>query len=616
VVLLFALFMHLQLYPRADFMHLLGAAPLSLVFAGYLLDRALDAWGRGFAAHGALAARHVLSAALTLLVVAAIAVAVTPGQRAVRLPDRFVLPFAVSPVGVEQTSAADLRDLAVSATHLGTLVGPGGESLAFPAASLALFLIGARNPGPHDYFFAGRPDHREEAEILDRLAARPPNAMLSLNSRFSFFYQAPAYYFLLRRFVRDGYVLAGRYGRYDVLAARSPRSVTPRPATIAPAPADAAIAPAAAVLAGGAPLVDQLAAVTTLAGAPLATAAPPLLLASSGDSAVLRQAALVALLDLLARAPAQGLEDYVQAAGLDRGQHVRLLRTVRDLRDPRAASYLFATLRSGDARIATDALWAMRVTRDQMVARRHLWAGSEAPDVWPARDAVLVAVRAVLADPLADPRAVAFAAQLAGMMRDAGSVPALRDRWRAETPAPGPRQTMLPPTGPDTLASVADALAVLAPQGIVCELVGLLASPLAPLRELVPTTILGLAHSEEPVRSRVRSCLGAALGIGGPAQAEAVWIAAVLDDPALVPGVLGALTSLDPSARRAAAWALGEIDAPSAATEALDRAGREDADAIVRSFAAGALAKRAGRAPRVFPRPPHGVPARGARGES
>src|SRR5207247_1662417 len=102
----------------------------------------------------------------------------------------------------------------------------------------------------HSYFFPGRPDHREEAEIIDVLAASTPAALVSLNRGFSFFDAAPAYYFLLRRFVQSRYALAGRYGRFDVLERRaSPlaasAAVTPRAPTLVARPGAPARAPAA-----------------------------------------------------------------------------------------------------------------------------------------------------------------------------------------------------------------------------------------------------------------------------------------------------------------------------------------------------------------------------------
>jgi hypothetical protein len=93
----------------------------------------------------------------------------------------------------------------------------------------------------------------------------------------------------------------------------------------------------------------------------------------------MRRAALTALAGRLAAEPAEGLEAHVARAGLDRRRQVLLLRTIRDLREPRAASYLFAAAASSDGRVANEALGAMYVTRTQLIAWRHLWAGVEEP---------------------------------------------------------------------------------------------------------------------------------------------------------------------------------------------------------------------------------------------
>jgi hypothetical protein len=354
-IFVFASFMHLQLYPRTDFMHLLMAAPLSLVFAGYLLERTFDAWERGFTARGSGRAGRVLSLTTTALLVGCAAIAAAPGQGAVRRAGRVTLPFALAPVGVEEANADDLRDLGAAAQHLGRLVPPGGPSVGFPAAAATLLLSGTVNPAPHDYFYPGRPDHREEAEILDRLAASPPAALTSLNGRFTFFDGAPPYYFLLRRFVRARYQLDGRYGRYDVLRLRE---------VSAGAPAAVPGGPVHGYLAA------ELAAVAALGALPLAASARPLLAAATGPDGPVRRVALATLLDGLARAPADGLEHWVSVAGLDRRARILLLRGIRDRRDPRAASYLFVEAAAGDTRIARDARGAMYVTRAQMIARR------------------------------------------------------------------------------------------------------------------------------------------------------------------------------------------------------------------------------------------------------
>lgn len=558
-LLLCALFMHLQVYPRADFTHLVAAVPLTAVFAAFLLERVLGWWRAG--APGALGRAAVpvalgtLTAVLVLRVSPSIAARVSePGPR---------LPFAVAPVRVERVHDAGLADLGAAATRLAALVPPGGASLTFPAVDVALFLSGARNPTPYHYFFPGRPDHHEEAEIVDALAAAPPAALVSANAELTFFDAAPPYYFLLRRFARSRYVLRERDGRYDVLAR--------------------ADLPGSPVLDGHVP--DAARDLAAVAGRPLAEAAPVLLAHATADDATVRRTALATLADRLAAEPADGLEAWVARAGLDRRRQVLLLRTIRDTREARAASYLFASAASADARIANEALGAMYVTRAQLIARRNLWAGSEEPKVWPGREALLAAVRRVLADRGAAPRATAFAADLAGTLGDTATVPLLRS-WLDGDAA--------------IAASAADALARLAPAGLACDLVPLLGRVDLDLQAMIPTTLLRLAEaSSDAVAGEARACIRRTVATEGPARETAIWIAAALTDPSFTPALRDALADPSAAVRRAAAWALGELPSEAATAEVLERITHADVDASVRRVATRAAAKQDGRAARA-----------------
>lgn len=573
-VLLFGLFMHLQLYPRTDFMHLLMAAPLSLVFAGYLLERVYDSWERGFSEAGVPRLGRLVSVISTLLLVGAVVLAATPARTAIESSDRFVLPFPAVAIGLEAVHARDLRDLGAAAADLARLVPPGGTSVGFPAAAAVLLLSDTVNPLAHDYFYPGRPDHREEAEMLDRLVTAPPVALVTMNSRFTYFDAASAYYYLLRRFVREHYALAARHGRYDVLVRRG----TP---WSPPTGSDAVSLPA------------ELAVLGARAAAPLAESARALLHAATSRDATRRRAAVAGMLDALAHESSPGIEHYARPAALDRRERILLLRTMRDLRDPRASSHLFAEAAADDPRVVREALGAMYVTRAQMIARRHLWSGAPDAVVLPGRDALRAAVRRTLANGDAAPRAVAFAAELALELRDAGSVPALRDRWRAATRMVAAVQSdrVVPPTGPATAASVATALAELAPMGMACELVRLLARQQSAILEVVPTLLVRLAESDGALGAEARQCVRRALGSPGPARAEVIWVAAALRDSGMQAELTGALRAEAVDVRRAAAWALGETAPSPEARRVLERVATDDPDPIARRLAGEAAAK-------------------------
>lgn len=562
-LLLCALFMHLQLYPRADFMHLIAAVPLTAIFAAFLLQRVLGWWREGLTRSGAVRLARGVVPATVALFVAVLALRVTPSLAALYAAPQVRLPFAVAPVGVERAHAAELEALGAAATKVAALVPAGGASLAFPAADVVLFLTGARNPTPYAYFFPGRPDHREEAEVVDTLALAPPAALVSLNRGLTFFDSAPSYYLLLRRFARARYTLRERHGRFDVLGLATGTAALPPP--------------------GGQDGTEREPALAALRGRPLRDVAPALLALATGDDGVRRRAALAVIGEGLEAEPANGLEVYVAEAGLDRRREVLLLRTIRDAREARAASYLLAAAARPDVRVATEALGAMYVTRAELIARRNLWAGAAEPAVWPARAGLGAAVRGVLADAAAPPRATAFAAHLAGALGDRETVALLRTRLAGDAA---------------TAASAADALATLAPAGLACDLTPLLASPDPDLVAVIPTVLLRLCEQDEPIRGEARTCVAQAMATPGPGREPAIWIAAALVDAGFAAGLRTALTSDVPGVRRAAAWALGELPSESLTGEALTQAAA-DPDAIVRRLAIHALAKQNGRAPRA-----------------
>lgn len=591
VLVLFAILMHVQLYPRADFMHLLVAAPLSLVLAGFLLDRVLAVWASALSEHPAATYRAIEHGTAAVVIVA-IGIGLLPALQVVTSGPRFGLPFAVAPVGVEEARAGDLRALAIAGERLAADVGGGAPTVGFPAFGLLLFLTGGHNPTPFDYFWAGRPDHREEAEMLDVFVAAPPPALTASNRQFGFFDAAQAYYFLLRRFVRAHYGLVVRAGRFDVLergAAPIPRP-SPLPPPVEP------FTDALARLQAAPDLTARVAAIAALARHPADATASTLLTLAASDDVLVRRTAVHAFLDALARTPARGLETYVAASDLDRRGQILVLRTIRDLRDGRAASYLFAAAASSDPRLVREALGAMRVTRAEMIARRYLWAGPELQTEWPGREALRAALGATLAAADAPVDALAFAAHLAGALGDTALVAPLQTRMRAGVPgsrAPSALQDA------NTTASAADALATLAPESLGCELTQLLARPEAAFHELLPTILLALAEGPEPMRGATRRCLRDAIQ-PGPAAAPVLWVVAALADAAMGDALRAALDHEQADDRRAAAWALGELPPdPTVAATLADRA-RTDPDEIVRRLATTGQGKQAGQVPRVL----------------
>ena len=149
----------LQLYPRADFVHLM---PLGVL----LLPLALRVWARLPLPPRALIALP--------LVVAAVRFAPT-GLVLGRLASGRITHVALGATHlvIDPTHAEPLQAIARAAAAV-RAVAPEEEVLAFPACGIVLFVAERSPAGPHDYFFPGRPDRAEADALATRLAAAPP----------------------------------------------------------------------------------------------------------------------------------------------------------------------------------------------------------------------------------------------------------------------------------------------------------------------------------------------------------------------------------------------------------------------------------------------------------
>ncbi len=225
VVLFAATLMHVQLYPRMDFMHLVPAVPALLVIGARLLDK--------FNARFFIVAlRHVgrgrLLAKLALTPVAAvIVVATAPAwQRALyvwwiglRDFDALVrLHSPRAPLVVEPAAGRLFLALNETVRWVAAHSAPGEFVFTFPVLDVISFLADRHNPTRHGYFYPGWPGHEVEAEVIDALQARPPRFIVTLHDHPFFFSSAPVYYFNLRRHVTQNYRLARQIGLFDVLA--------------------------------------------------------------------------------------------------------------------------------------------------------------------------------------------------------------------------------------------------------------------------------------------------------------------------------------------------------------------------------------------------------------
>ncbi len=221
LILVSALTMYLQLYPRTDFTHLITAEPLTLVLAAALaahVSRWFDVvtgWGRR------------VRAAVVIMVVAVALIRVAPNLAAVaqwkdgpKWRPHAALDLERAPVTLEMGRGARLSELNGVVRYLQANTAPGEAIFPFPAIELICFLADRPNATRHGYFFPGWPGHEVEAEVVSTLRAAAPRFVVALHAHQFFFINAPLYYYSLREFVDSRYRLVRSFGPYAVLARR------------------------------------------------------------------------------------------------------------------------------------------------------------------------------------------------------------------------------------------------------------------------------------------------------------------------------------------------------------------------------------------------------------
>jgi hypothetical protein len=157
----------LQLYPRADFAHLM---PLGVL----LLPLALRLWR----AAAALVPRTGLSVGALVValpcLVAGVRFMPTASVLARASEGRLVqVHLGAARLVIEPEGRAPLRAVE-DAAQLVRILPPDEAVLVFPACGMVPFVAERRPAGPHDYFFPGRPDRAEGAALAASLAAVPP----------------------------------------------------------------------------------------------------------------------------------------------------------------------------------------------------------------------------------------------------------------------------------------------------------------------------------------------------------------------------------------------------------------------------------------------------------
>ncbi len=374
------------------------------------------------------------------------------------------------------------------------------------------------------------------------LEAERPRHLLTLNRRLGFFVDAPAYYFLLRAFVREHYALVASFGRYDILGWRGEVP----PATV-PAETEPPLSDRAAVLAG---------------------------LAESDRE--LRRAAVAAF---LARAKdAAGVVRLAETWAPDEASRLLLVRNLGEAGDERALAFLMDVVASPSRRLRVEAAGALSLLALRARAERDLFGrdggGLAAASDRMARELPLDVVRGWMAEPELRERSGVFAAHALAAAGDPASLPALDGLL-------GERRLVY------LRVAAAEALARAGRTEHLCDLVETLAIPLHEVQDVVPSALLDAArmHPEE-----VATCLARGLADSTPLAREvSAWIVGAARAAGAVPALRRALADPRREVRIAAAWAVGQLrdGASRVALAALAR----DPDPEMGAFAREALAR-------------------------
>lgn len=544
-VLVFALCSFVELYPRIDTMHLIVGMPSALVLAAACAARMGRAWGRLFGLSPA-GGRGLLALGAGVLSI----VVVIPNfdglynASLVHQPQVQIQSTRL-PVTIEAKRGFDFQAFNAMLAYLQARLKPDEPIFGFPAMPLVPFALGHPTPAPHDYFFPGRPDHRAEVEILRRLQAAPPRFMVTLNRRLGFFAEAPSYYFILRPFLRQQYVLAARFGRYDIFRLRS-------------APAE--------------PLVEQ---------AFVPTVPDDGIVAALGDpNRDLRRAAAMRILDQAAT-PAD-VDAVVARVAPTEASELLVLRNFAEAGDGRALGYAYRTFVDRVGRVRGEAAGVLNFMPLFDWGLPYL-LGAARPEVGPGVEVSLDGL---------DMNLVRFWAADYKLRRQVGVFAgwALAHEHQQDA-APFFQQTVEQETQRQFLQIVsAKGLVALGKPEAMCTLVDLLGIQRHDVQDMMPSFLIGWA-AQYP--QQLATCLERGLKNDEALGREmSAWLAGITKLTATAPALRAALDDKVPAVRIAATWALGMVQDQAArpALQALTTA----ADPGEREFAVEAVARIGG----------------------
>jgi hypothetical protein len=541
--LVFTLCMYVMLYPRVDTMHLIIAMPAGLVLSAAVAGRLADAWARVLAVPPA-ATRGVLVAGGLLLSLIACAPnfsGLLVARQAGASGGYVQVDSPSLPIRVEAVRGTDLRAFNATLAHLRARLEPGEPIFAFPALSLFAFALGHPTPAPHDYFFPGRPDHLAEAEILRDVDAARPRFVVTLNRRLGFFSEAPAYYFMVRAYLRAHYELAARFGRYDVLRRRGDDG-------------------------------EQRAAAVSETFEPPPLPSGEALAGLADPDREQRRRTTLAWLGEVAALPAESVVPADDATGL------LLMRNLAEVSDARGLPIAYAVYRTASWRLKNEAAGALNFLALRDVLGRYLIA----PDVAAEARALPAGLSAL------DPEPLRRTLEDQKKRLETGAFASWALRSLRVPAAEGSFEIMLrdEPKRPYFRVEAAKGLVALGRDEHVCTLVHLLRLRKHEVQNTVPSFLIETAQ-ERP--DAVARCLAEGLRASATLEREtAAWIAGAAGLSATGPALRSALADEEAVVRAAAAWALGRLGDVAARPALAALAGDEDEH--VRGFAGEALA--------------------------
>ena len=532
--LVFANCMFLMLWPRVDTMHLIGAMPSALVLGTACAVRFARAWASVLRLPEGVARWGIVAAGAGLALLTSVSNLAGPMTR-----PQLALDSTHVPVTVEAERGDDIRAFNALLKYLRERLEPGEPLFAFPALALVPYALDHPTPAVHDYFVPGRPDHRGEAEVVRALEATRPRYMVTMNRRFGFFAESSSYYFILREYVRRGWVLEARFGRFDVLVRRD--------------------------VAHGPPVIE------TFGERP----APDALLAELADPDRERRRAAVDAFMAPASTSAE-LARLGTALAPDERTQLLLLRNLGEAGDARATTFLVDTMRSAGTRVRGEASSALTLLALREDDARYNFAPVD-PKTPRLADHLGGVSSAELVEWMENSRlrrgAGVFAARALGLAGARDAIPILEHVLVEET-----RYPLLQVTA-------AQALVALGQTHRLCDLVEMLAEPQHEVQNFVPSYLIetSVTHPSETLR-----CVGKGLASDSARTREAsAWIAGAAGLTALEPQLVTLLEDRSVAPRIAAIWALGVLATPGSRAKVAPLV--RDPDAEVRAFATEAL---------------------------